>query len=219
VSVIRLMVQGPSPNGIAADGIVNTWYCRPQLGSTDHLLAAADFRQALAAFYNSLTGFFTSETITGAWTTKAYRLTDPKPRAPIQSETMAVGVSAGQAYPRELAVCLSYKSFYLSGSPRARHRGRVYLGPLKASLGATAGGDVRLAEASRSVILNAAGALLAASTASTTYDWVVYSPTEDPGGSSTATTDLVSGYWVDNAFDIQRRRGSKASIRSGGGDF
>jgi len=214
-----MLVQAPSPNGLAQDGVVNTWYCRPNLGETDHLLAAADFRQALATFYNSLTGFYSSETITGAWTTKAYRLTDAKPRSPIVTDTMGVNVSAGQAYPRELAVCLSYKGSYLSGSPRARFRGRVYLGPLKASLGATAGGDVRLAEAQRSIILNAAGALLAASTASSTYDWVVYSPTEDPGGSDTSVGKLVAGYWVDNAFDIQRRRGSKPSIRSGGGNF
>jgi hypothetical protein len=217
VSVIRLLVTAASPSGLPEDTIANTWYCRPALGETDENLAASDFRQALSTFYNALTGFYSSETITGAWLTRAYRLTDAKPRSPLFSEAMGVNTSAGQAYPRELAVCLSYKGSYLSGSPRARHRGRVYLGPLKASLGATATGEVRLAETPRAAIINAAGALLAASTASSTFDWVVYSPTNDPAGAGASVSDLVAGYWVDNAFDIQRRRGSRASIRSGGG--
>jgi hypothetical protein len=47
----------------------------------------------------------------------------------------------------------------------------------------------------------------AAAIASASWDWVVYSPTDD------AYHEVANG-WVDNAWDTQRRRGYKPTSRT-----
>lgn len=57
-----------------------------------------------------------------------YDLTQPEPRQPIKLNMAgAVVPSTPNSLPYEVAACLSYGSL---GTPPARHRGRIYIGPL-----------------------------------------------------------------------------------------
>jgi hypothetical protein len=143
------------------------------------------------------------------------------------------GASTSQKLPQEVACCLSYRSTYggaqeagpgavrptseaaqdmgapltytpLSTHPRAQLRGRTYLGPLNNSIVDNA--DVSDARVQQNFM-----------------DHVVQS-----GADLMANLDLIWQQWsrvqggvrkvvechVDNAFDIQRRRGVKATVRS-----
>lgn len=126
--------------------------------------------------------------------------------------------------PRECAAVLSYHSS-LTGlaedtpggvagprgdaHPAARHRGRIYLGPLSNnSLGAGTNGP-GLSDNLRDVATKAAKQFLitAASTALEGLAWSVWSRTNN------LLTPIIAG-WMDDAFDTQRRRGILASVRT-----
>lgn len=92
--------------------------------------------------------------------------------------------------------------------PAARLRGRFYLGPLNEGTLGTEDGDVRLNDTFVGVVIDAATELLSMmDTGTFNIPWVQWSRT---AGEANA---VVGGY-VDNAFDIQRRRGSAPSTRT-----
>lgn len=136
----------------------------------------------------------------------AYNLADPKPRTPVYTAGFKVPVTfgTGTPLPTEVALCLSYEAKKLSGSNQARRRNRVYLGPWRSqTVGSTGAPDTTfITDISRQ-----AKALHDAAEASVTWDWVVYSPTDD-------THHLIDHLWIDNAWDTQRRRGIAPSTRS-----
>jgi hypothetical protein len=101
--------------------------------------------------------------------------------------------------PTEVAVC---GSFYADRNI-PRQRGRLYIGPLNLSALDQSTGRPH------SGIMNAiAEGMERITTLGTTLQWVAYS-TVAVGGSWLP----VDNGWVDNAFDIQRRRGIEASSR------
>lgn len=111
-------------------------------------------------------------------------------------------------FPDEVAICLSFHGSYdglpeESGltRPRSRRRGRVYIGPVTGNAGLA--GVVIPAVQQR---IAQVGARLRADALAAGMPWVVYSSTSD------IAHQVVEG-WVDDAFDIQRRRGRKASSR------
>lgn len=148
--------------------------------------------------------------------------------------TPGVGRNAADPYPAEVACCASFRS--LSGAvfgggvltaPMARRRGRVFVGPL-APTGAS---DVtvrtsRPSPALIDLIGSAHWNLMGQNTA--TAKWVVYSrpfagrpltPREGraplpalPARAGTAY--IVDEVSVDNAWDTQRRRGERATVRT-----
>lgn len=134
-----------------------------------------------------------------------YRLSDPKPRAPLDVETWTLGPTTdSSSLPQEVAFCLSYRGSQESGLNMARRRGRIYIGPLALSANGTAQESQPITGFMTRV--RAGAVALRAGAAAVGAPWVVYSPT---GGSH---TEIVGG-WTDNAWDTQRRRGSNASAR------
>jgi hypothetical protein len=134
-----------------------------------------------------------------------YRESDTKPRAPIRITTWNLTASpTGNPLPSEVCLCMSFQATQVSGVPQARRRGRIFIGPLDVTSLET---DGRPPSTARLAINNAGGALLDASQASTTWKWAVYSRVLGTG------SDVANG-WVDNAFDIQRRRGIQPNLRS-----
>lgn len=128
-----------------------------------------------------------------------YDLSDPKPRSPVYEETFKVPVTygTGTALPNEVALCLSFEAKKVSGQPQARRRNRVYLGPFRAQTNAATGRpDVTFLND----VKRQARTLYDAAKASSTWQWVVYSPTDDQHHE-------IDHLWCDDAWDTQRRRG------------
>lgn len=88
--------------------------------------------------------------------------------------------------------------------PASRRHGRVYLGPLNLTMATTDGttGETTMPVGNITTIAAAAHSLMT----DTTQLWYVWSKRN-------AALHLVSGGWVDNGFDTQRRRGVAASVR------
>jgi hypothetical protein len=209
VLAIQHTFQGLS--GLPRDRYVNTWHVIAQTvpPTLPNLEAMAD---DVKKFYEgggatSITTYLSPWNNGAGRTVKIYNLDDAIPRAPIYEETdqNALTAFAGTGYPNEVACCLSFAGVHLSGTPQARRRGRVYIGPLNTTCGSiTPVGDSRPNPAFRTRMLDAAYQL---DQELFTHGarWCVYSPT---AGSAVA----VSTMSVDDAFDTQRRRGMAATL-------
>lgn len=91
--------------------------------------------------------------------------------------------------------------------PKARRRGRVYIGPLNNNAGAlTAIGVLKVHVDTQTVLKNAATALIGSS-AGAAGAWSVWSRR------SAALFPVIGGF-IDEAFDTQRRRGVKSTART-----
>ena len=198
--------QGESQ--LAEDNFVNTWHFRKASGIvtdydnvSDMLFDFWTFAQDGAG--ESLAGFLTSRSLTGNFTVKAYHLTDPKPRSPVYEYQGIMPISSFEALPCEVALCMSFQAELESGENQKRKRNRVYLGPFNVNaVGGARNVEPQLVEAA----LFAGKALYEASEASANWHWVVYSPSDDEA------YEVYNG-WVDNAYDTQRRRGTRATAR------
>lgn len=186
------------------DDIMNTWHFQvetlPPAGAT---LTA--IRDELDAFYTAFSGSIPNDW-SNICTMKMYDLSDPTPRAPITTYAVTLGAfsSTNNLIPREMCAVLSFKGSTVSGVPMARRRGRLYLPPLNAG---AYDGTGRFLSSTQATLRNAANAFLTASDAAADWSWVVYSKT-------TGNATPVIGGWVDNAPDVQRRRGVDASARN-----
>src|SRR6476646_7509281 len=228
MGVVQAVVTMAKKSGIPADAVENTF----------NFAVAADnptttelnnIQSALTNFYNTshtfggtsgtLMSIFGNSINNGAatGTIKYYVVTghlDGSPHgSPTRTDPFTPATTSLNEAPNQLAVCLSFQSAYGSdvefapGSrPRARDRGRIYLGPVSLDIldqdSTTKEPFVLLA--ARNKVAGAAVALR--DDANTT--WVVWSR------ANVVTHEVVSG-WVDNAFDIVRRRRNKATIRGG----
>lgn len=136
--------------------------------------------------------------------------------SPIATRTFTVGGFSGTTHlPAEMAVAASFHGALAglleeSGAtrPRARHRGRIYIGPLTTAALTPEGTSNRakVSDLCRNTITNLMAQLKAdAETAG--MPWHVWSR-------KNATIYPVVGGFVDDAFDVQRRRGERALARS-----
>lgn len=206
MSIVRMQVSIPQlPQGVGADAFVNTWYFRTLAGNTA-AASAAEANGWLTTFYQAIDANFVSSMSGTPAVTKAYNLDDSMPRTPVYENSIALTMTGAIPLPPEVACCLSFRATYTSGVPKGRRRGRVYLGPFNTT---NVDSNGRPASALRSAISTAAGALLTSSQASTTTVWQVHS--QFVGESSTQN---VVGGWVDDDWDIQRRRGLELTTRS-----
>lgn len=152
---------------------------------------------------------------------KSYDLRDDIPRLPRSSttRTLAAPVSA-QALPRQVCVAVSFAGL-LAGlpegqpgvagqpRPRARHRGRLFIGPLVVPA-SDAGAPARPASTFMDTVSAAAQALrdgLWTALPVGQVQWAVYSKV------TTLSYSILSG-WIDNRFDTQRRRAVASTLRS-----
>lgn len=210
---IRIQVYNKTKSGLPENYVTNTWYfdggivgATPEDVANDAIGILDDFYVAVAPKLSS--------TLEDLWYWTAYNMADPKPRVPIASGTFEAAVSqtAGADLPSEVAVCLSFHAEYESGKPKARRRGRIFLGPLAQSAGENVGNEFRPAAAWRTTIAAAAEALRVAG--DDDKFWAVYSPTDDLTLPLDQAFNDVVGGWVDNAFDTQRSRGPAATART-----
>lgn len=132
-------------------------------------------------------------------TVTAYDAQGSKPVNPAGTHTVNSGATPIAACPREIALCLSYRS----AINNPRRRGRLYA-PV-AVLGGT------LNARPTSTLQNKVAELVPIFTGlgGADVDWCVYSPTDD---SATAVTD----WWVDDEWDTVRSRGLRPTSRISG---
>ncbi len=124
-----------------------------------------------------------------------------KPNRPRAIAIVNPGNVAEAAQVREIALCLS---FY--GGPNAPHnRGRLYLPA--AFIQGTGQLAVRPTSANRDRAGTLAPAL--ADLGGVDVDWIVWSPTRN-------AATRVENWWVDDEWDVQRRRGLQPSARTTG---
>lgn len=200
--IFRWMVVLPDQLGDPKNTRVNTFHFSiPDPDLTDYQAIAG----VLDECYDAASALFNENVDFALTQHKVYNLDDDVPRAPVYEE-LQTGMGTdpvGSGLPPEVALCLSFQGAKVSGQPQARRRGRVYLGPLAASIN-TSGVP---SNASCLLVTGFGDALLAASDAAAgAWRWVVYSPTNG------TAVNVVDG-WCDNAFDIQRRRGFSSTTR------
>jgi hypothetical protein len=201
--IVRAQVSIPAFSTVSEDTVTNTWHFTATDTEEGTL---ASMQAALVAMYE---GFDTWKSDLHVWQNsrvKWYDLDDEEPRVPVKDAAIAfTSAPIGDSLPHECAAVLSFHGDYVSGASQARRRGRIYFGPLNTSAVTASSG--MLASALPTGLATAAGVFLTTSNAASDWAWVVYSPT------SNQAFPVVAG-WVDNAVDIQRRRGFKASTRT-----
>jgi len=129
---------------------------------------------------------------------KAYDVTRAKPNYPVYEEIYDAGLVKPALGPRELALCLS---FY-AGNNIKRRRGRLYI---PAIWGVTTGTP---AERPSTTNMNNVAALVPALTelGGVDVDWSVWSGVDK-------VARAVTNWWVDNEWDVQRKRGLRGTTR------
>jgi len=141
--------------------------------------------------------------------------------APVQESLFTLdpaGASAG-AFPSEVAVTLSVTATASDvpehepggGRPKARHRGRVFIGPVSNLSGGIVGATSE-AVVSQPMMdtLCAAGVALITGPQNAGVFWAVCSRKD-------AVLRQISGGWCDDAYDTIRSRGQKATVRTNWG--
>lgn len=210
---MRAMFIAQGASGLAEDKVVNNFHFRSETESGN--LEADDFtevRAAVTGFYQltaaqtpmsaqlqPISGYL-SPWLGDSAELRLYDMNQDDPRVPITS-TIGLGSRLSlTGFPEECAVCLSYRTDLPN---TGRRRGRVYIGPL--ALAATvvhngnASGPARVAPEFAADLIKAANRM---SAMSVNMRWVTLSKFD-----SDSTVHPVKVAWVDDAVDIQRRRG------------
>lgn len=131
-------------------------------------------------------------------TGKAYDMSDPEPREPIDEYTMSFAASSAAGAPREVALCLSY----YADRNTPKRRGRMYVGPFRASdMGLRPPTALRTTLGTLAAGISGLGGI--------NVQWVQHSPT-------TGEFHNVTDWWVDDEWDTMRSRGLKATTRNVG---
>lgn len=188
-------------DNIPANYATNTYHFE-----ADDLTALQLAHNALVTFYQAIDGNFSDVVNAGAQGLEivSWDFDDAPPRAPVLRTFGTLSGMSINGLPREVALCMSFQGTRLSGIPQARRRGRVYL-PFFTET--SNDGDGRPTSALITSIATAGGALLTASDSASTWTWEIWSAA-GPGFT------IVTDGWVDNEWDIQRRRGRNATSRT-----
>ena len=215
-------------SGIAKDQFENVFHFEDfSVGQSVHDAARATAAQ-LVEFYVTAAplqavGGFLSGVLQSAGSIKVYNVADAKPRPIIyQCQFLPGHAGAGNGMPEHVALCLSFYS--LRNIPK--HRGRIYLGPLKdtGATGSVIAGGIRPASTLMDALANSGERLRQALPASVT-NGMTLQVVPDTGAVPTATNwsiysvkdnafRLVTAGWVDDEWDTQRRRRVRASART-----
>jgi len=173
---------------------------------TDPVADATAITTHIKTFYDTWRNTYMSSAIAqNGHEVKFYDLPGVMPNYPVLETTFNLAAApAATPLPSELAICVSFNGQRVPGFPQARRRGRIYCGPL----GTNANSNGRPAAAFITAMTGAASAFKASidGMASDT-EWAIWSVADQTG------VDIVGG-WVDNCFDVQRRRGIEETSRT-----
>lgn len=207
MTIYRVSVTFNASSQIPADNIVNTFHFvqgGPLIDGDNVRDIIKDFYAVAAPGATNAIGHYMSTLVSSLATVRLYSLDDPKPRPPKYESTFTFSRGSAMPMPREVAMVVSYQAQREAGMLQSRRRNRWYVGPLNSNAMAASGGlpagqfitDLRFA----------AKEMLKSSAAAANWRWVVYSPTNND-------EYAIEDGWVDNAWDTQRRRGEKPTVR------
>lgn len=207
--------------GLVEDEVVNDFAFRWPFGGVPSNANLDLLMAAVSAFYRDVqagghyVGEFIASTINRAATHRIEAVRIDLMGSPIRDwDWLGPGptIYGSNDLPNEVAGVLSFHA-NLTGlveevgdtRPKARRRGRVYIGPLVVPA-VTAGPNPKLSDEFRQCLAEAAGSLRD-NAGAIGFDWSVW---------SRAANDLytVVGGWTDNAPDSQRRRGQAPTARA-----
>ncbi len=121
------------------------------------------------------------------------------PTGPEFQKSYTTPTGAGGAAPPQIAICMSYATVDDPDASTPRRRGRIYLGPLGPGL------DEKVPSGHRNSIIAFGQAIGAVGTASNTT-WLMKSQTDN-------SYHKIESIWVDDSFDVIRRRKLKPTVR------
>lgn len=211
INFYRAQVTLPYVTGLPRDVAINTF----TFAIEDTLAGAPEVTDAIVSFYNLiqdpgpttnvLSDYLSAyiDRSTDACTIEYYDWEAPLGSSAVTTAQFTLLPTPEDAsLPFEVAVCTSFVAQTAPG-PVARRRGRVYIGPL--TVGATSALDdqpARVDDALQRVLVAATQSL----TDTDGVDLAIWSRVDE-------AAKLVTGGWVDNEFDTQRRRQVEASSR------
>lgn len=228
------VAQFEATSGLAEDRVINT-FAFADSGENLTETVEDNIVTLLTAFYNTpngsgdAVGEFIGQTISrtaNIHKIKIYDLGDPVSLpmgSPVRTANLSlIAANSGTTQlPDDVAVALSFKADNTdvpevvvdAGAPNgfrrpaSRYRGKLYIGPLHSSASdqGSSSTPAFVATACRTALKDAAVALRDNALSFTT--WCVWSRFDG------LLRPVVSGF-VDNAFDVQRRRGRKATTRT-----
>lgn len=206
----RCQVIIPHVNGLARDAMTNTFHF---IDFVPQPLAdlADDVTPLIETLYESVYTGSSRGSSSYAWftsRTKWYDLAQPQPRVPYELPLPLNVTPQASVIPNEVSIVSSFQANPQSGIPQARRRGRVYLGGLGTGWfdASGAGQPPRLNTTAIGSIATAFDAFRTA-VAGTSARWAVWSTVDQ-------AAYLVDNGWVENDPDTQRRRGSRATVRT-----
>lgn len=222
--ITRAVVTLNKVSQLPEDAVQNVWH----FGSNGVLTSAqwSTLRDALRTFYREIFHLYGSNRIAAGavHSIKRYDLivgapgaADDSAGSPISNATLTLDTTGASAAPDEVALCLSLKGVTTNireevgtTRPASRRRGRIYLGPFSAAVMAERPGSALINKIITEVgNLNLAASAVANLGVYSRKDGKLYGAVEAS---------------VDDAWDIQRRRGIRRSAKTsvllpGGGEF
>lgn len=160
--------------------------------------------EALASLMDGLVDVIAA-TVENGYQVKLYDIDAPEPRVPLlEFATTSPNWNGGYSLPTEVAICLSYRGLTESGDAAGRRRGRIFLGPIGVNSLSTTDGrpDESAVDLIGGAVTDFADVL-----DGTAVNHCVWSRAAD-------NLYDVTSYWVDNAFDTQRRRGAAPTFKT-----
>lgn len=207
----RVQIAFTNDSNLPRDEAQNVWHFNTP---SDVASAGPDIETVLSDFYDEAhSNILFSNLITGAIGIKVYDLEDAMPRPPVYEGSFSLTGTMGAPFPAEVAIAMTYQAPQQAGVNQQRRRGRIYLGPIATAASAGGTGDLRVSSSARTDIAQAASDLIA-QTVLPGLVWSVYSPTIDATSTLSAAFATVTNGWIDDAFDIQRRRGLAPTTRT-----
>jgi hypothetical protein len=201
---VKAQVQIQNVSGLPRDMFVNTFYFSAvtldEAGKSAMVQAIARFYRENASIGSNISSWWGKQVATDGHRIKLYDMTTQPTGPPVHDAPFSrAGTTTEEGLPNEIALCMSFYSV----NNAKRNRGRVYLGPFKKSAAeSTEDGDSRPASTLLTCIKEA-GARLRSDMAGA---WSVYSKAD-------GAWKTVTNGWVNNAWDVQRRRGARESTR------
>lgn len=190
-----------------SNSFVNTWFFRNDSVGAGHAQVASNIATVLNAAYAFFDQFYSARIDPAMCSIRVYDLGDPPFDRLPEIRTLTITTGVGTGLPNEVAAVISYRSGEGSssgGTSNPRRRGRLFIGPLEATALATGTTDSVLNATFQAALVSAAEDVLGTSQPVT---WQQYSRASD-------VFNAVTGGFVDNAWDTQRRRGAAATNRT-----